>query len=76
METRLPMLYMQNILVLYSSTEVLSSQFSVYFKFIYLFIFILHIISKNYMLHKLFKNKLTLITLTLYCNGYVKVNRK
>ena len=37
-----------NMLVLYSSTEVLSSQFSVYLKFIYLFIFILHIISKNY----------------------------
>ena len=37
-----------NMLVLYSSTEVLSSQFSVYLKFIYLFIFILHIISKKY----------------------------
>ena len=52
METKLPMLFMQNIfcnmLVLYSSTEVLSFQFSFYLKFIYLFIFTLHIIIMSY----------------------------
>ena len=37
-----------NMLALYSSTAALSLQFSFYLKFIYLFVFILHIISKNY----------------------------
>ena len=37
-----------NMLALYSSTAVLSSQFLVCLKFMYLSIFILHITSKNY----------------------------
>ena len=37
-----------NMLILYSSTAAISSQFLFYLKFIYLFVFILHIISKNY----------------------------
>ena len=37
-----------NMLVLHSSAEFLSSQIFVYLKFIYLLIFILHIINKYY----------------------------
>ena len=53
----------------------------VYLKFIYLFIFILHIISKNYSyiislrICFNFQKNWFVIGFTLYCNSYVKVNR-
>ena len=76
--------YFCNMFALYNSTVVLSSQFLVYLKFVYLFNFILHIILKNYSYMIYLGIFLTfrtcrqskLIRFTLYCNSYVKVNRK
>ena len=94
METQLPMSFMQNIFATWwfyiaqQWPSLLSSLSLFFFYFIWssccLFIFILHIVCKNYsyiiylefvLTFRIYR-QLTLISSALYCNSYVKVNTK